>query len=180
MTINYETETTFDVPDDKLKQVSYLVQSIKALRQRVEEQEATLKRDKHDLALLEEVDLPSLMDEIGLAEVKTSDGTPVSVKDDLRMSIPKKNKRLCADWLLANGHGSLVSEDVILGFKKGEADKVQHAVELLREAGFGGVRVDESMNTAQVKSLAKELMGDGEDFPLELFGGFQRRVAVVK
>ena len=129
--------------NDQLKQVSQLVAAIRDQRKLVDSLEEELKQAKYHLRLLEEEDLPAVMDEAGLSEFKTADGTPVKVTQKLYMSVPKKNKPAVADWLMGHGHSSLVQSDVVVKFKKGEADKVHEAVDLLAENGYPGVRGEE-------------------------------------
>lgn len=172
--------TDITATNDQLKQVSQLVAAIRSQRAEVARIEALLKDAQRDLRLLEEEDLPAAMDEAGIATFTTAEGTPVKVEQLLHMSVPKKNKPAVASWLLDHGHGALVQSDVVVKFKKGEADKVEQAVDLLANNGFTGVHVDESMHTGQLKALVRELLDQGEDVPMPLFGAYVKRVAVVK
>lgn len=165
--------------NEQLKQVSQLVAAIRSQRSVVANMETQLKDAQRHLRLLEEEDLPAALDEAGIPEFKTADGAHVKVEQKLYMSVPKKNKPAVASWLLGHGHGSLVQSDVVVKFKKGEADRVNQAVDLLAEHGFPGVHVDESMHTGQLKALVRELLDDGEDVPLDLFGAYVKRVASV-
>jgi len=166
--------------NDQLKQVSQLVAAIRYQRKTVEQLEDELKQAKMHLRLLEEEDLPAVMDEASLSEFKTADGTPVKVAQKLYMSVPKKNKPAVADWLMGHGHSALVQSDVVVKFKKDEADKVHAAVDLLAAHGYPGVHIEESMHTGQLKALVRELLDSGEDVPMELFGAYVKRVAEVK
>jgi uncharacterized small protein (DUF1192 family) len=183
MTDEYFANTTkpkLDENSQALKQVSELVTRIETARQTIAEQEAELKKQKQYLMKLEEVDLVALMDEIGLADITTTNGREVSIKDTLYASVPKKNKRAAAEWLMTHGHGSLVSEAVIATFEKGAGDKVQQAVEALVNQGIKNVSVDETMNTGSIKALIRELTGQGQDVPMDIFGAYWKRAAVVK
>jgi len=165
---------------DQLKNVAGLVAQIRKQQETVGRLEEQLKAARIHLAKLSELDLPALMDEIGLAEITTTDGKQVSIKDTLYASVPKKNKRAVAEWLLKHGHGALVGETLSASFEKGEAHRVQEAVKLLAEHGFNQLKVEENMNTTSIKALIRELTGEGEDVPLELFGAYWKREAVIK
>lgn len=166
--------------NDQLKQVTVLVAAIRAQRTKVEQLEATLKDEQRHLRLLEEEDLPAAMDEANIANFTTADGTPVKVEQKLYMNVPKKNKPAVASWLMQHNHGALVQSDVVVKFKKGEQEKVDAAVDLLAHNGFAGVHVEESTHTGQLKALVRELLDNGEDVPMDLFGAYIKRVAVVK
>jgi endonuclease YncB( thermonuclease family) len=172
--------TTLDATTDQLKQVSTLVSHIRTQQQAVEQLEEQLKRAKAQLAKLTEADLPSLMDEIGLAEVTTTDGRQVAIKDTLYASVPKKNRREVAEWLVKQGHGALVAETVTAAFEKGETDKAHAAVQLLAANGYTQLSIEESVNTTSLKALIRELTSEGVDVPLPLFGAHWKRVAVIK
>lgn len=176
----YAASGSITATNDELKQIGMIVAAIRDQRKLVERIDEELKQAQRHLRLLEEEDLPAVMDEAGLSSITTSDGTPVKVEQKLYMSVPKKNKPALADWLMGHGHSSLVQSDVRVNFKKGEADKVEKAVGILAANGFAGVHVEESMHTGQLKSLVRELLDHGEDVPMELFGAYVKRVAVIK
>jgi len=166
--------------NEQLKQVSQLVAAIRSQEALVASLDEQKKDAERHLRLLVEEDLPAALDEAGIPEFKTADGAHVKVEQKLYMSVPKKNKPALALWLLGHGHGALVQSDVVVKFKKGEADKVNEAVDLLATHGFPVVHIDESMHTGQLKALVRELLDEGEDVPMELFGAYVKRVAVVK
>jgi hypothetical protein len=166
--------------NDQLKQIGQLVASAKALDNEIEQVEERLKVLKASRRQIAEVDLPAVLDEANLSKLETPDGATVKVEEKLYMSVPKKNKAALASWLLGHGHGALVQSDVRVAFKKGDADKVQAAMDLLAENGYHNAAVEESMHTGQLKALYKELVAEGEDVPAELFGAHTVREAVIK
>lgn len=174
------SDTDITANTDQLKQVAGLVTSIRQQQETVSRLEEQLKQAKAYLAKLTELDLPSLMDEIGLAEVTTTDGKQVAIKDTLYASVPKKNRREVAEWLIQHGHGALVAETVTAAFEKGETVKAHDAIRLLAAHGFTQLSLEESVNTGSLKALIRELTGDGIDVPLELFGAHWKREAVIK
>jgi hypothetical protein len=174
------TDDSVTATNDQLKQIGQLVAAARQQAQLIEQLEERLKKEKENMCLLVEVDIPAVMDEANLSKLETPDGRTVKVEEKLYMSAPKKNKPALASWLLGHGHGSLVQSDVRLVFKKGDADKVQAAMDLLAENGYHNAAVEESMHTGQLKALYKELVAEGEDVPAELFGAHTVREAVIK
>lgn len=178
--INFEQEASnLEASNDQLHQLSTMVQRAIHQQRVVDDLEERFKQAKKDLARLLDNDIPTMMDAIGLSEVKTPDGTPVSIKDTLYASVPKKNKRAAAEWLMTHGHGSLVGETVSLAFQKGDGDQVQKAILVLEEANFNNYSIIEDMNTGSIKAMIKELTAQGQNVPLDLFGAHWKRSAEV-
>jgi uncharacterized small protein (DUF1192 family) len=167
------------VSNDQLKSISALADRQVHLEQEVQQLEAQLKQKQEELRQVAERDLPTKMDEVGMKEFTLSDGRKVSIKEELKASIPKHRKNDAADWLLQYGLGSLVKEQVAVNFEAGEDDKVQTVVNQLREQGFPAT-VAKDMNTNSVKSALKELRGQGVDVPMELFGAYDLRQSKIQ
>lgn len=180
MGINYEAEVQETTSNENLAEIERLVRRIREAEQDVELAEQQLKASKARLRQLEEVDLPTKLDEVNLSEIVTTAGLKVTIKSTLYASIAKKNKRAAAEWLIANGHGSLVSEDLSVKFAKGDTEAVHRAITALTDAGIAGVEISENMNTTSIKALINELTADGVDVPLDLFGAHYVRKAVIK
>lgn len=175
-----QDDAPISASNDQLKQIGHMLMARAAVISNIEQLEQQLKQANESLRQLEEVDIPAVMDEANLRKVETPDGKTVTIDDILYMSVPKKTKPALVSWLLANGHGALVQADVVVNFKKGEADKVERAIDLLAGNGFAGVHVEEGIHTGQLKALYKELRAEGVEVPDELFGAYSVRKAVIK
>lgn len=142
--------------------------------------EGDLKRVKKEYIQLSQVDLPEAMQEVGMQSFTLSDGSAITIKDQMRASLPKKNKVEVANWLKAHGAGSLISDTVVVEFQKGVNSRAEELVDLLIEKGFSNFHEDISINTGSLKALAKERLAQGEDIPLELMGIFMYQESIVK
>lgn len=180
MSIDFEQEATeLTATQEQLDGLSALVKMMVQQEQEVDELGAKLKTAQQRLRQLQEVDVPTKMDELGFPFLGLPDGRKVEVAEVMHASIPKKNKPQCAQWLEEHGHGALVSETVTTSFGKGQQEEVEKVIALLAENGYK-VKAEENMNTTTVKALFKELMEGGEaDLPFEMFGIHLRRVAKV-
>ena len=78
---------------------------------------------------------------------------------------------------IKNKHGDVIKE-VPSDFS--DPSQYTYPIALLEDAGINNFNTAESMNTASIKSAIKELLGDGGEVPLELFGAHFARKAVVK
>lgn len=165
--------------NDQLNAISTLAKE-QARRERVlknaEEAAKEARRQYEEIALRK---LPEALEEAGVQKFTTTDGYTVEVEEKLYASVPKKNKEVAAQWLVDNGHGSLVSADVVVPFDKGQQEAQERVLHLLNEAGITRVKQDTSFHTGQLKSLIQELQAEGQEVPLDLFGAYWRRQAKV-
>ncbi len=179
--INFEEETEHAaITQDDLSNITKLAADVVANEKTVAQIEDQLKQAKAKLRKVQDFELPEAMLACNMEKFTTADGLEVSVKETLTASIAAKNKPAAAKWLLENHLGSLVKEDVTIGFDNGASDKVQALINLLAENGITNIRTSESMNTASIKAAIKELLAEGKEVPLELFGAYFYRKAVVK
>jgi HEAT repeat protein len=182
MAIDYE-ENEAPVTDEALATVAALAEKQLREEAEVERLEALLKDAKEQLRHTSMEALPTAMDEVGdvgLTSFELRSGHVVSVEDKLSASIPKKNKSACAKWLEDNGHESIVRKTVTLSFGRGEEDALNDLCTVLEDEDFCEYEIAEDMNTTTIKALCKELMEDGEEFPLKLFGIYEYRQATVE
>lgn len=166
--------------DDQLKRIADLVTMQVELERSIAETEASLKHLKGELQAVSEGALPTVLDEAGIAAFTTKDGRIVTMVEKMFMSIPRARRDACARWLVEHDLGSLVREDVVISFERGEEKRVAALQDVLEREGYSEWSVDESMNTGSVKAALAELMERGDDVPLEQFGGYIRRMSVVK
>lgn len=176
--INYEDDD-LTVTREQLAPLARLVQHLREQQQVVETLEEQLKGAKRELRKLEEEHIPELMAEIGLEMVTMENGQQLSVKEILYASISSKNKPEAIRWLVDHGQGSLVREDVTVPFDKGQMELAEALVAHLRSSGYTP-EVQENVNTTSVKSVIKELLEQGVDVPLDLFGAHFVKKAVLK
>ncbi len=179
MSKEYYQEEQSEVCDEALGRVAILARRVLDTQADVAVKDQALKDAKKRLRNLEENELPALMDEIGIEKFSMDDGSSINVKEDMYASIPTKNKAAAAQWLFDNGQGSLVKMDVVTHFEKGQEEKVQEVTDLLAELGYSFNKT-QTVNTASVKAVLKELIAQGQDVPLKLFGAYILRRAIVK
>lgn len=145
----------------------------------VEELEKQLAAAKASMYRLEREDLPALMNEIGLTEIKLSSGKVITIKEDCDVKLTAERKEAGLKWLIDNGYGGLIKTAVAIEFGRGEHDEALHAKALL-EKDFGQVQLDENVHHSTLKAFVKERMAAGEAIPLDLFGVYAYSKAVVK
>ncbi len=181
MTIDFDADaSTPAITQGDLANITLLASEVVSNEKIVEEKETALKAAKAKLRQVQERDLPEAMLACNMETFVTTDGLKVSVKETLYASIAKKNQVEAAAWLIDNDLGALVNEDIVISFDGGNHEAVVDVINLLVEAEVSNFTTKNGMNTASIKSAIKELLGDGKDVPLELFGAYFARKAVVK
>ena len=140
--------------------------------------EERLKGAKDDLKSIQEK-LVDAMDEAGMASFKTKDGNAIEIIDFVSASIKADDKDEAYAWLEQNGHEDLIKHEIKLIFKKGENDKAEEALKVLKDKGFDPDD-KESVHAGTLKSFCKEQIEQGKPIPMDLFGVYQGRMSVIK
>lgn len=174
-----QTGALDEVDDSKLKTVRVLAQNQLKLERQIEAAEKDLKDLKRDYRKLSELDLPAAMEEVGLLSFKLADGKEVLVTEKMYASIPKKNMTTAVQWLIEHGQGALIKSAVSVPFAKGDVEEREELLRELTENGYT-VQVNDAVSTGSVKAVLKELMQEGTEVPLELFGAHIVRKSEIK
>lgn len=147
------------------------------LEEEIAQVEQLLKDLKSDLRKVSEKDLPAIMDELGIDSMVVH-GYKVAVGSQLTMSIPKSNLEWCAEWLEQNGLGTLVKKNVSVEFARGD-DSVSELTEMLENSGFT-YKEASNVVTQSVKAALRQMLAEGQNVPLEEFGGLEVRKSTIK
>lgn len=155
----------------------------------VAQAEESLKEARERLRQVQEILLPELMAEAGVETFTTTSGIEVSVKPDLHANVSAERQPEAFAWLRAHGHGSLIKNDVVVTFGRGEEARARAVVDALRADGHVVAR-KEAVHPSTLKAFVREQLlqqaepqEDGAPrpaFPLELFGVHETRKAMLK
>lgn len=116
------------------------------------------------------VDIPSILSQRGLSEVRLDDGTKVKIRDEWRVGTTGKYRSFINNWLEKNGFGGMIRDEVTLRFGKDEGEKVEEFLKLAEKYTKSLKRV-RAANATSFKSFVKELVEKGEiDVPLRDLG----------
>lgn len=145
-----------------------LIDAIKA----VEVADLELKKAKELQRKLEETDLPELMRELGVTDIKLADGSAVKVVDEVQCSITEANRPKAHKWLEDHGFGGLIKTNVIVAFARDEREEAKTCAAQIKELTGHDAEVAESVHAATLKSFIKEQREKGAELPDILFGIF--------
>lgn len=163
--------------DGQLSKLHETMRKQLELELEVERQESTLKETKAQLRRVQEVDLPAIMDELGVQSMDVDDYR-VKVDDQVYMNIPKKNLPECAQWLKEHGMANLVKEEVYIPFDFGDT-RADEFIDFCENFGWQ-TSSREGVVTQSVKAAIKQMLANGDEVPLQLFGGQIVRSTTIK
>lgn len=162
----------------ELSQLQQLAEQQASAQAKVADLEAQLNKAREELRDLAERQVPELMDQIGLADFKTTTGLKIKIDETIRASIPKAKAPLAFAWLKAHGHAAMIKRVVKVAFGKGEDEKADELRTKL--ADTYDVEDDASVHPSTLAAFVREKLRDGEEVPLDLFGVHRQRVSKIE
>lgn len=158
--------------------VQRLVGELRRADQQVEECEQALKDAQKWRRDLAERQMPELFEQLGVTELKMSDGLKVLVKEKIRASIPQKHREEAMAWLEEHGHAALIKRTLVAAFNRDQQESAAQAMEVLTKM-FRNVKQDRKVEPSTLRSWVKQQLEAGEELPLDLFGVFRQNEAQV-
>ena len=177
------SEYAEDVEQDAegVKRLHELVQQQIDAEHRVEDLESQLKEAKSSLNIIQTRHLPEVMDELNLPEFTTKGGIKVTLRENIRGSIPKANEAQAFDWLDENGYEKLIKQNFLVEFGREDeawANKFQR--DCNRRKRPLNLKRTKKVHPQTLCAWAKEVLEEGVDLPMELFGIFRQRTSKIR
>lgn len=133
---------------------------------------------EEELKGITRVQLPSIMEELGVAEFKMEDGSAISIIDKVNASIPEAQRPAAFQWLEDHNYDAIIKTKVLAEFGKGEMEDAKSAQRKLEEIGVFA-SLDRSVHNATLTSFVKERLQAGEKLP-DSFSVFEFKEAKIK
>lgn len=165
--------------DASLSRVRNLVERQTQLASLIAHLEAELKAAQQDLQQVQEVDLPSALQEYGFSDIRMTDGSRVTIKQEYYATIKEEKKSDAFRWLEHNGHADLIKHDVTLSFTRGQDEYANQAMELLKENNLPFVD-KRHVHPQTLRAFVREQIENGKELPLETFSVHVRQVAKIQ
>jgi hypothetical protein len=118
--------------------------------------------------------IPTMMSEMGLAELKLHDGSHLKVSTSYRATITEANKVAAFNWLRKNGLGDIIKNEISVSFGRNEDNKAADYAELARGQGFQPTQ-KLKVEPMTLKALVRERIEAGKEMPTEIFGVFSEK-----
>lgn len=165
---------------DTLDTILELGDRLQAFKQRLQEQEDAVSETKNQIRQLEEIDIPQLMDERNLEELRLNSGKKIQVKDFIQARI--KNANAAFQWLQDTGNSGIIKNEIKVTLDRGQDDRAEMIKEDLKTRG---VLFDhkQTVHPATLKAFVTEALSNPElrdQLPREDFGVYESRKVTFK
>lgn len=168
--------------DDSLVKLTKLVSILKEAEEEKASLKAQMKEIDELIKELAEQHIPELMDEVGMVQFRTTDGSMVAVKHIVRASIGKAAGARAHDayrWLDENGHGGVIKRTIVVPFNREDYEAAQALATELKQK-YAQASIANKVEPATLTALVRKLLEEGEAVPQDTFGIFDQRVASIK
>ena len=164
---------------DNIQSLADQVERLEAMQQQLEIQEDAIKEKKKQIQHVSGEVIPTMMSEMGLAELKLQDGSHLKVSTSYRATITEANKEAAFNWLRNNGLGDIIKNEISVSFGRNEDNKAASYAELAKGQGFQPTQ-KMKVEPMTLKALVRERIEAGKDMPTEIFGVFSENKTTIK
>ena len=123
--------------------------------------------------------IPTMMSEMGLAELKLHDGSHLKVSTTYRATITEANKETAFNWLRDNGLGDIIKNEILVSFGRNEDNKAADYAALAKGQGFQPTQ-KMKVEPMTLKALVRERIEANKEMPTEIFGIFSENKTTIK
>ena len=155
------------------------VERLEDMQQQLEIQEEAIKEKKKQIQHISGEVIPTMMSEMGLAELKLHDGSHLKVSTSYRATITEANKVAALNWLRKNGLGDIIKNEISVSFGRNEDNKAADYAELAKGQGFQPTQ-KMKVEPMTLKALVRERIEAGKEMPTEIFGVFSENKTTIK
>ena len=164
---------------DNIQSLADQVEKLEELQSRLQTQEQIMKDTKKQIERISGEVIPTMMSEMGLAELKLQDGSHLKVSTSYRATITEANKEEAFNWLRNNGLGDIIKNEISVSFGRNEDNKAATYAELAKGQGFQPTQ-KMKVEPMTLKALVRERIEAGKEMPTEIFGVFSENKTTIK
>ena len=164
---------------ENIQSLADQVEMLEGLHKRIETSENNIKDLKKEYQRISGEVIPTMMSEMGLAELKLSDGSHLKVSTTYRATITEANKETAFNWLRNNGLGDIIKNEILVSFGRNEDNKAATYAELAKGQGFQPTQ-KMKVEPMTLKALVRERIEAGKEMPTEIFGVFSENKTTIK
>lgn len=171
--------TPAQATDEELQSISELALKQLECEDRIRNLNELLKTSTDELKRIQEFLLPEAMAAIGMSEFKLTNGSKITIKEDIYASIRVERIENALGWLVEKGLGDIIKDEVKVNLGRGEFEKSREMIEMIRTMGFEP-QEKKTVHPMTLKATIKEQMGHGVQFPDEFFSVAPVKKAIIK
>ena len=155
------------------------VENLETVNSSIENAEQIVKNLKKKRDHISGEVIPTMMSEMGLAELKLHDGSHLKVSTSYRAHISEANKEAAYNWLRENGLGDIIKNEISVSFGRNEDNKAADYAELAKGQGFQPTQ-KMKVEPMTLKALVRERIEAGKEMPTEIFGVYSENKTTIK
>ena len=155
------------------------VERLEGVSSEIEDTESRIKLLKKKRDHISGDIIPTMMSEMGLAELKLHDGSHLKVSTSYRAHISEANKEMAYNWLRNNGLGDIIKNEISVSFGRNEDNKAADYAELAKGQGLEPQQ-KLKVEPMTLKALVRERIEAGKEMPTELFNVFIGNKTTIK
>lgn len=172
-------------PEDSMKRLTKLIVEMGQLKLECDELGMKLAEKQKELREYEENLVPMLMNEIGQTYVRTKSGIEVELKEEVRASFPKDEKKRAAAFrfLEETGDDGIIKREFRIRYGRDSiewANKLHEELKRLGVANHATVEEDWSVHHQTLLAYIRGKLKEGANVPMEAFGAFVQSFAKIK
>ena len=164
---------------ENIQSLADQVERLEAMQQQLEIQEDAIKEKKKQIQHISGEVIPTMMSEMGLAELKLHDGSHLKVSTSYRATITEANREAAFNWLRENGLGDIIKNEISVSFGRNEDNKAADYANLARGQGLEP-KQKLKVEPMTLKALVRERIEAGKEMPTEIFGVFSENKTTIK
>jgi hypothetical protein len=164
---------------DNIRSLADQVESLENVNSSIENAEEIVKNLKKKRDHISGEVIPTMMSEMGLAELKLHDGSHLKVSTSYRAHISEANKEMAYNWLRENGLGDIIKNEISVSFGRNEDNKAADYAELAKSNGFQPTQ-KMKVEPMTLKALVRERIEAGKEMPTEIFGVYSENKTTIK
>ena len=184
--IKFKDEINFEADQqDAMKKTGNIqsladqVERLEGVSSEIEDAESRIKLLKKKRDHISGEVIPTMMSEMGLAELKLHDGSHLKVSTSYRATITEANKESAFNWLRNNGLGDIIKNEISVSFGRNEDNKAADYAALAEERGFQPTQ-KLKVEPMTLKALVRERLEAGKEMPTEIFSVFVGNKTTIK
>ena len=184
--IKFKNEINFEADQQDAMSRTENIQSLADQVEKLEDLEARLKLQEDEIkgtkAQIQKVSgdiIPTMMSEMGLAELKLHDGSHLKVSTSYKAHITEANKEAAFNWLRENNLGDIIKNEISVSFGNNEDNKAADYAELAKSQGLQPTQ-KMKVESMTLKALVRERIEAGKEMPTEIFGVFPQTKTTIK
>ena len=166
------------VSEGETSKLSTLIRQSIDLDQQVKDAEQHLKDLQYRKRTVDEEDIPSLMEELGVQSL-TVDGNKVSIDKFVSARIPEERKEEAFNFIRSLGEGDIIKNEVVVSFGMGQDNVAGAVLDDLSKQGLNPAQKTH-IHPMTLRTWCKNRIEANQEIDFDVFGLYVGNRAKIK